>query len=53
MNVLNIILGILLIVCWCVAFYALINSDGKCTGICNGCVYSGNCPQEEEKNERK
>ena len=49
----NILLILLAGVCWGVAFSALITSDGKCEGICENCVYSGNCPQEKEKNERK
>lgn len=31
-----------------IAFSALVTSDGKCRGVCEGCVYSGNCPQEYE-----
>lgn len=51
----NILLILLAGVCWSVALSALITSDGKCKGICENCVYSGNCPQEkkEEENERK
>ena len=31
---------------WLIAVMALVRSDGNCSGVCDGCVYSGNCPQE-------
>jgi hypothetical protein len=51
----NTFLLLFILICWGISFNALLNSDGKCEGICEYCVYSGNCPQEkkEEENERK
>lgn len=47
----NILLILLAGACWSVALSALITSDGKCKGICENCVYSGNCPQEKKEEE--
>ena len=38
--------SLLWLLLWGVAVYFLAKSDGKCQGVCDGCVYSGNCPQE-------
>lgn len=48
----NIFLLLFAGILWGIAFSALVTSDGECKGVCEGCVYSGNCPQEKEKNER-
>ena len=37
---------ILWLLLWAVAVYFLAKSDGICRGVCEGCVYQGNCPQE-------
>ena len=42
------VLLLLTIVAWVVAVVALVESDGICPGVCEGCVYAGWCPQERK-----
>jgi hypothetical protein len=37
---------LLWIALWSIVVHALTKSDGSCQGVCDGCMYSGDCPQE-------
>lgn len=37
---------LLWIALWSIVVPALVKSDGICRGVCDGCMYSGDCPQE-------
>lgn len=38
---------LLLVIMWSIFLKNLVQSDGICRGVCEGCVYSGWCPQEK------
>lgn len=38
---------LLLVIMWSIFLKNLVQSDGICRGVCDGCVYQGNCPQEK------
>ncbi len=40
------ILVLLWIILWAIVASCIVRHDGICRGVCNGCVYSGWCPQE-------
>lgn len=39
---------LLLVIMWSIFVVKLVQSDGICRGVCEGCVYSGWCPQERK-----
>lgn len=45
----KLILVLWAIVLWIIVVVALCSSDGKCHQDCQLCPYSGDCPQEKER----
>ena len=39
---------LLLVISWSVFLINIVQSDGICLGVCEGCVYAGWCPQERK-----
>lgn len=47
-KLLDTLMLLLLVISWSVFLINIVQSDGICKGVCEGCVYAGWCPQERK-----